>query len=57
MWDSIDLLLTANPNLLLNHPKDKVVIKYETSYNQNIETKYSITKIKELQTKIKKIYD
>jgi hypothetical protein len=57
MWDSIDLLLTANPNLLLNHPKDKIVIKYETSYNQNIETKYSITKIKELQTKIKKIYD
>jgi hypothetical protein len=57
MWGSIDLLLTANPNLLLNHPKDKIVIKYETSYNQDIETKYSITKFKDLQTKIKQIYD
>ena len=57
MWDSIDVLLTSNPNLLLNHPKDKIVIKYETLYNQDIETKYSITKLKELQTKIKEIYD
>ena len=57
MWDSIDVLLTANPNLLLNHPNGKIVIKYETSYNQDIETKHSITKIKELQTKIKELYD
>jgi len=57
MWESIDVLLTANPNLLLNHPNGKTVIKYETSYNQNIETEHSITKLKELQTKIKEIYD
>ena len=23
MWDSVDILLTANPNLLLNHPTNK----------------------------------
>jgi len=57
MWDSIDILLTANPNLLLNHPKEKVVIKYETSYNKDIKTEYSITKLKELNTKIKELYD
>ena len=57
MWDSIDVLLTANPNLLLNYPNGKIVIKYETSYNQDIETEHSITKLKELQTKIKEIYD
>ena len=57
MWDSIDILLTANPNLLLNHPNGKIVIKYETSYNKDIETEYSITKLKELQTKIKELYD
>ena len=57
MWDSIDVLLTANPNLLLNHPEGKIVIKYETSYNKDIETEHSITKLKELQTKIKEIYD
>ena len=57
MWDSIDVLLTANPNLLLNHPEEKTVIKYETTYNKNIETEYSITKLKELNTKIKQLYD
>ena len=57
MWDSIDVLLTANPNLLLNYPKDKTVIKYQTSYNQDIEVKHSITKLKELNTKIKELYD
>jgi len=31
MWNDIDILLTANPNLLLNHPEDKIVIKYDTS--------------------------
>ena len=30
LWDSIDVLLTANPTLLLNHPDEKKVIKYET---------------------------
>jgi hypothetical protein len=57
MWDSIDVLLTANPNLLLNHPEGKTVIKYETTYNKDIETEYSITKLKELNTKIKQLYD
>jgi hypothetical protein len=57
MWNSIDVLLTANPNLLLNHPEGKIVIKYETLYNKDVETEHSITKIKELQTKIKELYD
>jgi hypothetical protein len=57
MWDSIDVLLTANPNLLLNYPEHKVVIKYETQYNKEIEVEHSIIKFKELQTKIKELYD
>jgi hypothetical protein len=57
MWDSIDVLLTANPNLLLHYPQGKIVIKYETSYNQNIDVEHSITKLKELNTKIKALYD
>lgn len=56
LWDSINVLLTANPNLLLNHPEDKIVIKYNTPYNSDIETKYSISSIKELKNKIKEIY-
>ena len=27
LWDSVDVLLTANPNLLLNHPSNVEVIK------------------------------
>jgi hypothetical protein len=57
LWDSIDVLLTANPTLLLNYPKGKTVIKYETSYNKTIEVEHSITKLKELNTKIKQLND
>jgi hypothetical protein len=56
MWDSIDVLLTANPKLLLEHPQSKIVIKYDTSYNKDVEVEYSITSLKELKTKIKEIY-
>jgi len=57
MWDSVDILLTANPNLLLNYPKNKKVIKYVTYYNQDIKSEYEIQKLGELKTKIKEIYD
>ena len=56
MWDSIDVLLTANPNLLLNIPQDKLVIKYETSYNSDVNCQYSIKNLKELKNKIQEIY-
>jgi len=56
LWDSVDVLLTANPNLLLNYPKDKLVIKYETNYNMDIECDNTIKSIKELKNKITEIY-
>jgi hypothetical protein len=55
LWDSIDILLTANPNLLLNHPKNKIVIKFNTTYNENIDTEHNISSLKELKTKIQEI--
>jgi hypothetical protein len=55
-WDSIDILLTANPNLLLNYPENKVVIKYETTYNSEIKIEHSISSLRDLKSKIKKIY-
>jgi hypothetical protein len=57
LWDSIDVLLTANPTLLLNYPKGKTVIKYETLYNQNINVEHTITTLKDLKTKITELYD
>ena len=55
LWDSIDILLTANPKLLLTHPENKIVIKYNTSYNSDIKTEHKISTIKELKSKIDKI--
>jgi hypothetical protein len=55
MWDEIDVLLTSNPALLLEHPEDKIVIKYLTGYNKQIDTNYSITTLKELDSTLKQI--
>ena len=55
LWDSIDILLTANPKLLLTHPENKIVIKYNTSYNSDIKTEHKISTLKELKSKIDKI--
>ena len=49
MWDEIDILLTSNPDLLLSYPDNKIIIKYETEYNKQINSEYSITKIKGLE--------
>ena len=55
MWDEIDVLLTSNPALLLEYPNNKIVIKYETEYNKDIESKHTITTIKELDDKLKEL--
>lgn len=55
MWDSVDILLTANPDLLLNYPSDKVVIKFNTIYNKDINSKYEISSLTEFEGIIKKI--
>ena len=53
MWSEIDVLLTANPTLLLNYPKDKLVIKYQTEYNIDTPFDNTINTIKELDAKLK----
>ena len=55
MWDEVDVLLTANPALLLEYPIDKIVIKYETEYNKDVPCKYTIKSIKDLDDKIKEL--
>lgn len=53
IWDEFDILLTANPTLLLNHPDDKKVIKFETEYNKDIKKYYTISKLKDLDVILK----
>jgi hypothetical protein len=57
MWDYVDVLVTANPRLLDECPDDKMVIKFNTPYNKNIDVMYSISTIKELKNKLLEIYD
>lgn len=55
MWDEIDVLLTANPDLLLNHPEDKIIIKFETDYNKSINKNNFINSLKDLEMTLNKI--
>jgi hypothetical protein len=55
MWNEIDVLLTSNPALLLEHPDDKTIIKYQTEYNKHIKSTNSITTLKELEFELTKI--
>ena len=55
MWDEVDDLLTSNPNLILEKPKDKVVVKYITNYNKNIKSDYEIEKLKDFDEVLQKL--
>lgn len=57
MWNNVDILLTANPDLLLNKPSNKVVIKYETEFNKNIESEHTIKSLSEFEDKLTKIIE
>jgi len=55
MLDEVDILLTANPDLLLNKPDNKIIIKFITDYNKNIKLEYEISSLSDLELTIKKI--
>jgi hypothetical protein len=55
MWEEIDVLLTSNPSLLLDYPSDKIVIKFETDYNKQIQNQNTITTIKDFENKLKEV--
>ena len=55
MWDEVDVLLTSNPNLILEKPKDKIVVKYITNYNKNIKSDYEIKKLKDFDEVLQKL--
>jgi hypothetical protein len=57
MWNSVDILLTSNPTLLLEKPKDKIVVKFNTTYNKQIESDYEINSLSEFKKTLEKIID
>jgi hypothetical protein len=55
MWNQVDVLVTSNPDLILNKPMDKTVIKFITDYNKHVYSEYEIHSLSELNETIKKI--
>ncbi len=55
MIGTIDVLLTANPDLLLKEFDNLKIIKFEQEYNKDSKAKHSINKLKELKDKILEI--
>ena len=55
MWNQIDILLTADPILLLEKPDNKTLIKFNTKYNSEINSEYEIDSLSELDNLIKKL--
>lgn len=49
MWNQVDILLTADPILLLDKHKEKVVVKYVTDYNKHIKSEYEIFSLSEFK--------
>jgi len=55
MWNEIDVLLTADPSLLLNKLDGKIVVKYNTNYNKHINSEYEISNLSEFKKLIEKL--
>jgi hypothetical protein len=55
MWNDVDILLTSNPTLLLEKPKDKIVVKFNTTYNKQINSEYEISSLSEFKNILEKL--
>lgn len=55
MWNEIDILLTADPTLLLEVPDGKIVVKYKTSYNKHLSSELEIQSLSEFDEILKTI--
>lgn len=49
-----DLIVTSNPDIIINYKNKVNVIKFETCYNANVMFENSISSIKDLKEKIRK---
>jgi hypothetical protein len=55
MWDEVDILLTINTDLILNKPKDKIVVKFTTNYNKDVDCENVISTLKEFDNVLQKL--
>jgi hypothetical protein len=50
--NSFDLIITSNPNIIIDYSTKINIIKFNTQYNQKIKCNYEINKISELHEKL-----
>ena len=55
MWDNVDILITSNPDLILNKPEGKIVVKFLRDYNKNIKSELEISTLSDFNLLLKKI--
>jgi hypothetical protein len=55
MWDEVDILITANPDLILKKPEDKLVIKFNTEYNKDVKCDFEISTLADFNLLLEKI--
>jgi len=53
MLDQVDILLTANPDLLLEKHVGKILVKFNTDYNKQINSEYEISSLSEFVNIVK----
>jgi hypothetical protein len=55
IWDEVDVLVSANPSLIEDHPENKVVIKFNTQYNKTNKSEHEISSLNELDECLQKL--
>jgi len=48
IWKNSDIVISALPTILDGKPKNKISIKYENPYNEDIKADFNITSLKQL---------
>lgn len=52
---SFDLIVTSNPDIIINYSDKIRVIKFETDYNKQVQAEHTITSLKQLPETLNKI--
>lgn len=55
LWDNVDILLTSNPENILDAPSGKIIVKYITEYNKSVKCDYEITSLGQFNELLKKL--
>jgi len=52
---SFDLIVTSNPDIIINYSDKLTIIKFETAYNKQVKAEHTICSLKELSETLNKI--